>query len=153
MGENVTKRVPLDLGAIDQVSYAVRNLSEALPRYEQLFGTFTTMTTTLTDIIFRGQKSEAVLNLAFGKSGSIEVELVEPVSGNFPQVEFLAQHGEGLHHVRYAISDLEEKKVLLEEQGYCEVVRGQSPGVRFAYFEAPAFMGDSMVELLQWDKN
>lgn len=139
----------LGLGAIDQISYAVRNLSEALPRFEQLFGPFSTTTVTLTDLSYRGQKSEAVLNLAFGTSGSIEIELVEPVSGTFPQVEFLAQHGEGLHHVRYVVDNFDEKKALLEEHGFQEVVQGGSPGVKFGYFESPSFMGGSMLELLQ----
>jgi hypothetical protein len=137
------------LGAIDQISYAVQSVGKSLPDYERLFGAFSTRTVELPDLWFRGRKTQAVLTLAFGRSGALEIELVEPVSGDFPQVGFLQQHGEGLHHVRYIVSDLEDKLALMESHGYRVVMRGVSPGVRFSYLEAPSIMGDCMIELLQ----
>jgi catechol 2,3-dioxygenase-like lactoylglutathione lyase family enzyme len=137
------------LGPIDQVSYAVRDLDEALARYGELFGPFETRQVELDDLIYRGRKARATLKLAFGRSGPIEIELVQPVAGDFPQAEYLGRHGEGLHHVRFLVPDLEAKVALMAPYGFSPVVVGHAAGVSFAYLEAPAFLGDSMVELLQ----
>jgi methylmalonyl-CoA/ethylmalonyl-CoA epimerase len=138
------------LGPIDQVSYAVRSLEAALPRFGALFGPFTTLRAELDNITYRGRSAQAVLNIAFGRSGPLEIELVEVVSGEAPQAEFLARHGEGLHHVRFVVQDIDEKLALLSDGGFTEVIAGAPPGVRFAYLENPAFLGDTMIELIQW---
>jgi methylmalonyl-CoA/ethylmalonyl-CoA epimerase len=139
----------IGLGPIDQISYAVRDLEQALPRFAALFGPFHALRTEVNDLTFRGRTSKAVLNIAFGRSGPLEIELVEVVSGDFPQAEFLARHGEGLHHVRYLVQDIDAKIAALKSEGFTEVVLGGSGPVRFAYLEAPAFLGDSMIELFQ----
>jgi methylmalonyl-CoA/ethylmalonyl-CoA epimerase len=137
------------LGQIDQVSYAVRGLDEALPRFGLLFGPFTTVDVEIEDLQYRGRKARAALRLGFGRSGPLEVELVQPVSGDFPQVEYLAKHGEGLHHVRFLVEDLESKLELMRPHGFEPAVIGHTPRANFAYLESPAFLGDNMIELLQ----
>ena len=41
--------------------------------------------------------------LAFGRTGDIEMEFIQPVSGASPHTEFLAAGREGIHHVRYRV--------------------------------------------------
>ena len=137
------------LGQVDQVSYAVRDLDQAVVRYGALFGPFRTASVELDDLVYRGRKSRAALNIAFGNTGPLEIELVQLVSGEFPQGEFLARHGEGLHHIRFVVDDLAAKMALMRPEGFGEVVVGHSGPVSFAYLEAPDFLGDSMIELLQ----
>jgi len=139
----------LGLGPIDQVSYAVRNLDEALPRYAALFGPFRTMSVKLDGLAMRGREVKAELNLGFGRSGDLEVELVEVVSGDFPQTEFLRRHGEGLHHVRFLVEDVPAKIEELTREGYQLVLTGLGGQVLFAYLEAPDFLGGSLIELLR----
>lgn len=137
------------LGPIDQVSYAVRDMKAAVQRFDPLFGPFEVKQGKIEDLCYRGRKVRAELVVAFGASGPLEIELVQPLTEGMPQMEFLERHGDGLHHVRFVTDDIAGKTALLKENGYTEVIAGQAPGVRFAYFEAPAFMGDSMIELLQ----
>jgi len=136
------------LGPIDQVSYAVRDMDEAVGRFSALFGPFVVRPATLTGIRYRGRTAGAELLLGFGRSGPLEIELVQVLSGDFPQAEYLARHGEGLHHVRFDVQDIETKLAAMLAAGFTEAVWGENPGVRFAYLEAP-FLGDGMVELLQ----
>jgi len=136
------------LGPIDQVSYAVRDMDEAVGRFSVLFGPFVVRPATLKGIRYRGRAADAELLLGFGQSGSLEIELVQVLSGEFPQGEFLAQHGEGIHHVRFLVDDIEPKLAQMKAEGFTEAVWGENPGVRFAYLEAP-FLGNGMVELLE----
>src|SRR5262249_41532129 len=94
------------LGAIDQLSFAVPSVDDALPRYETMFGgPFTAMDVPGMDVVVRGQPETVSLRLGFGQTAGLEVELVEVVAGGWPTVAWLAEHGEGLHHVRYPVDD------------------------------------------------
>jgi 4-hydroxyphenylpyruvate dioxygenase-like putative hemolysin len=137
------------LGPIDQLSYAVRDMKAAVSRFDPLFGPFEVRHGTIEDLRVRGRKVRTELIVAFGASGPLEIELVQPLDDVMPQAEFLERHGEGLHHVRFKVDDIDGKAALLMENGYTEVMAGRAPGVRFAYLGAPDFMGDSIVELLQ----
>jgi len=140
----------LGLGEIDQVAFVVRDMQSALPAYQSLFGPFTTRDVDIENLIFRSRKSRVSLRLAFGRSGGVEIELVQTLSGDSPQAEHLARHGEGLHHIRYSIADLETKQRLLETKGYNVLAVGERTGNRFAYLDKPETLGTTVIELIQW---
>ena len=95
----------LDLPRIDQVGYVVRDLAAAVARYEPLFGPFTRLDTPLTGVWYRGIPTDVHLSIAFGHTGDIEIEFIQPLSGASPHTEFLAAGREGIHHVRYRVPD------------------------------------------------
>ncbi len=137
------------LGPIDQVSFVVRDLAAALPAYEALFGAFEVRPAHLETYTYRGRPAgPASLKLAFGRSGDLEIELVEVVSGEFPQVEHLQRHGEGLQHVRYKVEDLDAAQARMVGAGFTPVIEGRSDAVRFSYLEHPDKLGHTMIELL-----
>src|SRR5262249_57107554 len=80
----------LALPPIDQVGYVVRDLDATLARYDALFGPFTRLDTALTGVWYRGAPTDVSLRLAFGRTGDVEIEFIEPVSGASPHTEFLA---------------------------------------------------------------
>jgi catechol 2,3-dioxygenase-like lactoylglutathione lyase family enzyme len=140
----------LGLGPIDQVSYVVADLERALPRYEAMFGPFQTGTSPLPDCTIRGRRADCVLKLAVNNAGPVEIELIEVLEGDTPHSEHLRAHGEGLHHVRFRVDDLDAKLPELETAGYRTVFEKRfGPNVAFAYLEAPEEIGGSLVELLQ----
>lgn len=141
-----------DLGPIDQISFAVDDLDAALPRYAALFGEFTVRTVRLTPerVRYRGRPMSATLALGFARSGDVEIELVQVLDGDAPSLEHLRDHGEGLHHVRFRVADIEARKQVLVEAGYEIVVEGTTErGSSFAYLEAPAGLGHTVIELIQ----
>jgi methylmalonyl-CoA/ethylmalonyl-CoA epimerase len=75
------------LGPIDQISFAVVDLQAALPLYSALFGDFTTRRVELRPdrVSYRGQPASARLLLGFGRTGDVEVELVEVEEGEAPR--------------------------------------------------------------------
>ena len=137
------------LGAIDQLSFAVPSLDDALPRYEAMFGgPFTAMDVPGMEVVVRGRPETVSLRLGFGQTAGLEVELVEVVSGGWPTVAWLAEHGEGLHHLRYPVDDFGRSRAELEAAGCSVLMEGHNFGVSFGYFEVPMLNG-MVVELIQ----
>lgn len=148
MSESIAAR--FDLGPIDQVGYVVSDLEQAIPRFEQLFGECTRMDSTTPGTLFRGKDSDVTLKLAFFRSGPMEIELIEPVAGASPHQEFLDRGGEGTHHVRFRISDLDGKLPELNAAGYETIWYNRfTPEIAWAYLEAPRAEGGGVFELLE----
>jgi methylmalonyl-CoA/ethylmalonyl-CoA epimerase len=138
----------LDLPPADQVGLVVRDLEEAMRQYGPLFGPFHTMDGTINGADFRGETKDVVLKLAFGRSGDLEIELIEWVSGESPHSEFIQSGREGMHHIRYRVEDCDAMVARAESIGY-ETFWYKAIGehIRFAYMERA---GDPLIiEILQ----
>jgi catechol 2,3-dioxygenase-like lactoylglutathione lyase family enzyme len=146
----VTARFGLD--PLDQVSFVVADMDASLPRYEGIFGKFRVQKGAfLPDrVTYRGEPCEASLVLGFGRSGNIQIELIQVTSGDAPQVEHLRRFGEGLHHVRFPTPDHDRQRALLEAAGFTTVLNGSTPsGIKYSYLECPADLGYSLFEIVE----
>jgi catechol 2,3-dioxygenase-like lactoylglutathione lyase family enzyme len=140
----------LGLGPIDQISYVVENIDRALPNYEALFGPFEVSQNELPDCTIRGQAADCTLKMAIAHSGSMEIELIEVIEGETTHTEHLRAHGEGLHHVRFRVDDIDAKLPELEAEGFETLLYKRfSPKIAFAYLQTPDAIGGSVIELLQ----
>lgn len=86
------------LGAIHHVGYVVAGLDAALPTFTGRFGMEPQLRETMAD-----QAVEAVLL----RAGAGLVELIAPLDSDGPIARFLHSRGPGLHHVAYAVPDLD----------------------------------------------
>jgi hypothetical protein len=102
------------------------------------------------EVLVGGEASTTTLRLAFGRSGSIEVELVEVVSGLWPTIEWLERHGEGLHHVRYPVDDVDSSRAAMEAAGF-DVLMASTGALAFVYLASPLLNGMA-VELVPTSK-
>ena len=80
------------------VGIAVRSLKSAVPLWVRAFGFQHAETTE-----FDSMK----LRIAFLRSGSSELELLEPTEVDSPVGRFLEKRGEGIHHLSFHVPDLE----------------------------------------------
>jgi catechol 2,3-dioxygenase-like lactoylglutathione lyase family enzyme len=138
-----------NLGTMDQVAFIVRNMDQALPAYEALFGKFHVMALPPMKAKYRGKDISVQLKLAFAKAGSLEIEVIEAVGGAPPYSEHLERHGEGLHHIRFKVQRLQDTLQAMEAAGFVNVYSGDAGTVRFAYVEAPAKLGHTLLELVE----
>lgn len=138
----------LGLPPIDQVGFVVRDLEAAIARYDPLFGPFTRLHGPVNQCQFRGRLADVDLHLAFGRSGELEIELIQWVSGESPHSEFIQQGREGIHHLRFRVDDADGWIAKLATIGYQPYwYKRYSADTTFAYLERP---GDGLVvELLQ----
>ena len=137
------------LGPIGQVAYVVHDMEDALSRYGALYGPFEHYTAKLEGCLIRGEVADCTLHVATNNAGPIEVELIAVLEGLPPHADHLREHGEGLHHVRFDVSDVEAKMEEMSAEGF-EVIfyKRYSPEISFAYLQVPEAMGGHVIELL-----
>lgn len=111
----------LNLPPVDQIGFVVKNLEQALQVYTPLFGEFSVMDATDMEWDYRGKPEVSSLKIAFARSGPVEIELIEWVSGKTPHKEFLDAGLEGMHHLRFVVENVEEKVKEAETCGYRQI--------------------------------
>ena len=129
-------RKQLNLPPCDQVGFVYRDIDAAVTLYEPLFGPFSRMEPGEFEWDYRGEKNTSELRLAFGKSGDLEIELIQWVSGGTPHKEFIEADREGMHHLRFRVDCLEEKVAEAAEFGYTSIWQTRfGEGLAAAYLE------------------
>ncbi len=139
----------LNLPPVEQVGFVVPDLDAALALYEPIFGPFALMDSPLEGCTFRGRSRDCHLRLAFARSGELEIELIQPVSGESPHREFVDAGGNGMHHLRFRINDGIDAKISeAASLGYeCIWYKRLSDDIAFAYLSRA---GDPLLlELLE----
>ena len=95
-------------GRIHHVAVIVKSLEEALPLYRDLLGL---PLETITDI------PQDRVRIAFLGVGESKVELVEPTDDTTGVARFLANKGEGFHHVCFEVDNLAQELTRLGIDG------------------------------------
>jgi hypothetical protein len=97
---------------------------------------------------YRGRIEDVALDIAFGRSGELEIELIQWKSCHSPHREFIERGREGIHHVRFRDDDCDAWIERVRAVGYEPVwYKNWSADTRFCYLERP---GDpTLIELLE----
>ena len=126
----------LNLPPMDQVGFVYKNLEAVIALYQPVFGPFEVHEYGSFDFLYRGATEPAELRLAFGKSGDIEIELIQWVAGPTPHKEFLDQGREGMRHLRFPVDDTDSMVEKASRLGWQTVWYKQfAPGLVMAYME------------------
>jgi len=107
------------------------------------------------DRTYRGKKLLLRRKTAWGNIGGVAIEWVEPVEGENASTEFLRRHGDGIHHLAYAVQSSEqldaqiryfhERGVEAIEQGSWQSAKGRG---RMAYIDTAGQGGGLDLELV-----
>jgi methylmalonyl-CoA/ethylmalonyl-CoA epimerase len=129
-------------GRIDHIGVAVADLDAAIALHEQRYGMPLVHRETV-----ESQGVEAVLL----DVGDGHVELLRPLSEDTPVGKFLAKRGPGLHHVAYAVDDVEAALAHLRERGVRLIDESPRTGIRGSRvaFLHPAASGGVLTEIVQ----
>ena len=92
---------------------------------------------------YHGKPADFSARLAFANVGQIELELIQPLGGDNIWDDFLEAHGEGIHHIRFNVSDIEQTTEYLAEQDVpvLQMGSGLRPGTFFKYFDTEDKVG------------
>ena len=93
---------------IEHIGIAVRNLDEAIPFYENVLG--------LKCYAVEEVKDQKV-KTAFFKVGETKIELLESTDSEGPIGKFIEKKGEGIHHIAFAVDQLQESLTDIENKG------------------------------------
>ena len=113
---------------IDHLGIAVRSLDETVPVYEKALG-------------IRCERREEVpsqkVRTAFFDVGGVHLELLEPSAPDSPVAKFLAERGEGIHHLAFSTDDITG-----------QLARAAAAGVRLINEKPVAGAGGKLVAFL-----
>lgn len=127
---------------IDHVAIAVHDLDATLAEYERQYRVRAE---------YRAVVEEQGVEEAMVPIGGSYVQLLQPLSADTPVGRFLAKHGEGLHHVAYAVPSLDQALRHLSEEEV-ELIdthpRIGGGGHRIAFVHPRALAG-TLIELVE----
>lgn len=127
---------------IHHVAIAVHDLDEALAKMKSQY---------TVDPVSRERVDEQGVEEAMIALGGSHIQLLQPTDPDTPVGRFLSKHGEGMHHVAFAVVDIEAAIDHLAEQGATlidETPRIGGGGHRIAFVH-PRSMGGTLVELVE----
>jgi methylmalonyl-CoA/ethylmalonyl-CoA epimerase len=101
----------------------------------------------------KGKKVEYDMDLRLAKSdlGGLGFEIIQPLKGETVYSEFLAKHGEGLHHLAYGVEDFDLETADMKKRGFEVVQTGAIGNSRWAYFNTDK-IGGMLIELCEMAK-
>ncbi len=132
----------MTLDRIHHIGVAVTDMDESIRLYTSTFGA---------ELVQRTVSEADGLEAAFMRTGEGEVELLRPTREESPVGKFLARRGPGLHHVAYAVTDID--RALEEARAAGLELIDQEPrvglhGSRIAFLH-PRTMGGVLTELVE----
>ncbi|MBL6632933.1 MAG: methylmalonyl-CoA epimerase [Actinomycetota bacterium] len=132
----------MQLGLIHHVGYVVADLDAEIPAYRDVLGMPQVVREVMPD-----QGVEAVL-LGAGPS---YVELIAPVADDTGVARFLAKRGPGMHHVAFAVPELERTLGELEAKGVelIDSAPRRGLGGHMVAFLHPRSTGGVLTELVE----
>lgn len=98
----------MKVSQIEHIGIAVSSLEEAIPYWENTLGLKCYNIEEVAD-----QK----VRTAFFKVGQVKIELLEPTSEESAVAKFIEKKGQGVHHIAFAVDNIEEALADVEAKG------------------------------------
>jgi methylmalonyl-CoA/ethylmalonyl-CoA epimerase len=129
-------------GRIDHIGVATDDLDGALALYEETFSM---------PFVHRETVESQGVEAALLDVGDGHVELLRPLGPDTPVGKYLDKRGPGLHHVAYAVRDIEETLGKLRDAGVELIDKEARQGIRNSRvaFVHPRATGGVLTEIVQ----
>ena len=130
------------MNKIEHLGIAVRDLKESNKLFETLLGS-------------APYKEEVVesegVRTSFFRIGESKIELLEATNSDSPIASFIEKRGEGIHHIAFAVDNIELEIERLTEQGYRLIHTSPKAGAdnKLIAFLHPKSTNGVLVELCQ----
>ena len=127
---------------IDHIGVAVEDLDAAIKLYERNFEM---------ELVHRETVESQGVEAVLLDVGDGHVELLAALGPDTPVGKFIARKGPGIHHVAYAVEDIDATLVSLKEQGVKMIDEEARTGIRQSRvaFLHPAATGSVLTEIVQ----
>ena len=129
---------------LHHIAVVVRDIDKAVEYYQSLG-----IATVGREVVF--PESKPKIRAKFVQIGPVPIELIQPVEGESPYMEFLDSKGEGVQHIAFAVDNLDEEMAKLVDKGVSVLVKGKAPaafGSSSAHFDTRQ-VGNFAIQLIQ----
>lgn len=146
-----TKTYPADPSAVSpakvkvkeiwQVSIMVKDIEATMKNYWEILGigpweVLNCVRPNWHDNTYYGKKADFTMLAALTKVGGVELELIQPVSGDNLYLDHICEHGEGINHVGIQVDDVAAMTRIMESEGFPCVQGGEVVGgCEWAYYD------------------
>ncbi len=127
---------------IEHIGIAVKNLEGSAAVYDALLGK-------------KNYKIEEVISenvrTMFYKVGDQKIELLAATNPESAIAKFIEKKGEGIHHIAFAVDDIEKEMKKMENEGFILLNDKPKPGAdnKLVCFLHPKTTGHVLIELCQ----
>ena len=120
-----------------QEAFVVVDLDAAMRSFTETIGCpkWTTFPAIGAPYRYRGRDIEASVSLAFGRSGRVQIELIQPIDGEGITHEFLAEHGPGAHHLAYLVDHVDDEVAAAKADGIECLMSGHIGTLYYVYLD------------------
>ena len=128
-----------------QIGYVVPDIQKAMAFFKGTLGVpefYLMEKPELSDETYLGKPSPLQVNLAFGWAGQMQLELIEPLSGESTYSKFLSERPQGgMQHFALQVENFEAGLAEMKAKGYEPVQTGRNGETYFAYFDTTDSIG------------
>jgi len=125
---------------VEHIGIAVKNLSSSIPLFEKLLNCSCYKTEEV--------KTEKV-NTGFFQKGETKIELLESSDPEGTIAKYIDKRGEGIHHIAFAVENIEEEMKRLVAEGFVLLNNTPKPGAdnKMVCFLDPRNTSGVLIEL------
>jgi methylmalonyl-CoA/ethylmalonyl-CoA epimerase len=141
--ERVFEAVGLQFG---QVGILVDDLDRALAAHRTLgpWMIYTYDRARVPGMHIGGEPADFAFRIALNRAKP-QTEFIQPLDGDNPYAAWLAEHGPGLHHLGYYVTDVEATTAAMEQAGFAAIMGGHGFGAdgtgAYCYYDTVAAVG------------
>ena len=125
---------------LEHIGIAVKSLSDSIPLFEALLNT----------VCYKEERVESeAVNTAFFSAGTQKIELLESADPDSIIARFIEKKGEGVHHIAFAVTDIESEIKRLMNAGFKVLNEKPRPGAdnKLVCFLHPKNTNGVLIEL------
>lgn len=125
----------MNISHIEHIGIAVNSLEEAIPYYENMLGL---------KCYAIEEVAEQKVKTAFFQVGDTKIELLESTSPDGPVGKFIEKKGQGVHHLAFAVDNVNNSLNELGEKGVQlidKTSRKGAEGLNIGFLHPKATMG------------
>ena len=130
------------MNKIEHIGIAVKDIQKSNELFAKLFGE---PHYKIEEIVSEG------VNTSFFKVGENKIELLESTNEDSPIAKFIEKRGEGIHHIAFAVDDIESEIKRLEKEGFVVLNKTAKKGAdnKLVIFLHPKSTNGVLIELCQ----
>lgn len=106
---------------VSQIGLVVKDVRETVRKYTEYgigpWKIWTFDSNTLSERKYYGKDVEYGMLLAIAYLGDMEMELIQPTDDSSVYADFLKEHGEGIHHLKFKVTNYNETLTALQDKG------------------------------------
>ena len=118
-----TSPAKVKVTGVSQVAFIVNDIQKVAENYWNILGIgpwdiYAWEAPLVYDRTYHGKPAWAREKIALAQVGAVQLELCQPIDGDSIYWNFLAEHGEGLHHLQFLVDDVAKTVKILAKEGF-----------------------------------